>query len=104
MFKRYKEPVDIPTMQPPRRALPAFPERQIISPLPPPSPPDAGVALLALTVVPSAVLAESKFLSLETGMEAGHLVVELVKAYLGEEWQKLFIEKARKGGIEKVPL
>jgi len=40
----------------------------------------------------------------ETGMEAGHLVVELAKGYLGEEWQKAFIDKARKGGIEKVLL
>jgi len=40
----------------------------------------------------------------ETGMEAGFLVVELAKAYLGEEWQKVFIDKARKGGVEKVLL
>ncbi|MCF6354636.1 MAG: DUF3683 domain-containing protein [Candidatus Polarisedimenticolaceae bacterium] len=40
----------------------------------------------------------------ETGMEAGFLVVELAKAYLGEDWQKVFIEKACKGGIEKVLL
>ncbi len=40
----------------------------------------------------------------ETGMEAGFLVVELAKAYLGEGWQKVFIEKARRGGIEKVLL
>ncbi len=40
----------------------------------------------------------------ETGMEAGFLVVELAKAYLGDEWQKVFIDKARRGGIEKVLL
>jgi len=40
----------------------------------------------------------------ETGAVSGLLFVGLVKVYLGEEWQKTFIEKARKGGIEKVLL
>ncbi len=40
----------------------------------------------------------------ETGMEAGFLVVELAKAYLGDDWESAFIEKARRGGIEKVLL
>ncbi len=40
----------------------------------------------------------------ETGMEAGFLVVELAKAYLGDDWESTFIEKARRGGIEKVLL
>ena len=40
----------------------------------------------------------------ETGLESGFLVVELAKAYLGENWQKVFVEKARNGGIERVLL
>jgi Fe-S oxidoreductase len=40
----------------------------------------------------------------ETGLEAGFLVVELAKALLGSDWKKVFAEKARNGGIERVLL
>jgi FAD/FMN-containing dehydrogenase/Fe-S oxidoreductase len=40
----------------------------------------------------------------ETGLKAGFLVVELAKALLGDNWKKVFADKARNGGIERVLL
>lgn len=39
-----------------------------------------------------------------TAMEPRYIVVELVNRYFGEKWQKQFIDKIQKGGIERVLL
>ncbi len=39
-----------------------------------------------------------------TGMEPRYIVVELVNRYFGEKWQRSFIDKVKKGGIERVLL
>ncbi len=39
-----------------------------------------------------------------TGMEPKYIVVELVNRYFGEKWQRTFIDKVKKGGIERVLL
>ncbi len=62
-----------------------------------------GGTMKLLTSCPACQQGLSRYAD-ETGMEAGFLVVELARAYLGEEWQKVFIDKARRGGIEKVLL
>jgi len=40
----------------------------------------------------------------DTGLDTDYIVVELAKHLLGEGWQQAFIDKARKGGIERVLL
>jgi len=40
----------------------------------------------------------------DTGLETDYIVVELVRARLGENWQETFIERASQGGIERVLL
>ncbi|MCW8947202.1 MAG: DUF3400 domain-containing protein, partial [Sedimenticola sp.] len=40
----------------------------------------------------------------ETGLEVSYIVEELVKNRLGEDWQKSFVERVLKGGIERVLL
>jgi Fe-S oxidoreductase len=40
----------------------------------------------------------------DTGMEPRYIVVELVNRYFGEKWQRGFIDKVNKGGIERVLL
>jgi len=39
-----------------------------------------------------------------TGLEPRYIVVELVNRYFGEKWQRHFIDKVQKGGIERVLL
>lgn len=40
----------------------------------------------------------------DTGLETEYIVIELANRILGEKWEKQFIEKAKKGGIERVLL
>jgi len=56
-----------------------------------------------LTSCPACTQGLSRYAD-ETGLEAGFLVVELAKAYLGDDWQDVFVKKARKDGIERVLL
>ncbi|VAX06164.1 FAD/FMN-containing dehydrogenases [hydrothermal vent metagenome] len=56
-----------------------------------------------LTSCPACTQGLSRYTD-ETGLEAGFLVVELAKAYLGDGWQEVFVEKVRRDGIELVLL
>ena len=40
----------------------------------------------------------------ETGLDTDYIVVELANRLMGEHWQREFIERAKKGGIERVLL
>lgn len=40
----------------------------------------------------------------DTGLDTDYIVVELAKNHFGGDWQRQFIEKAKKGGIEQVLL
>ncbi len=40
----------------------------------------------------------------DTGLETEYIVIELANRILGEKWEKEFIEKVKKGGIERVLL
>jgi FAD/FMN-containing dehydrogenases len=40
----------------------------------------------------------------DTGLEAGYIVVELVRQLYGEDWQRRFIDQAQNGGIERILL
>ncbi|GAB4302154.1 MAG: FAD/FMN-binding oxidoreductase [Thiohalomonadaceae bacterium] len=40
----------------------------------------------------------------DTGVEAGYIVVELVRQLHGDDWQRQFIDRAQNGGIERVLL
>ncbi len=40
----------------------------------------------------------------ETGLQTDYIVVELVRERFGENWQQLFIERIRNGGVEQVLL
>jgi len=56
-----------------------------------------------LTVCPSCQQGISRYTD-ETGLDNGYLVVEMANALMGKNWQKNFINKAQKGGIERVLL
>ncbi len=56
-----------------------------------------------LTSCPACVQGLSRYED-ETGMETDYIVVEVAKQVLGEEWLDGFIEKAQRGGVEKVLL
>ncbi len=56
-----------------------------------------------LTACPACVQGLSRYRD-EVGIETDYIVVEMAKRYLGEDWQREFIEKAKCGGIEKVLL
>ena len=40
----------------------------------------------------------------DTGLETDYIVVELANRRLGEQWQKDFIERVKRGGVERVLL
>ncbi len=40
----------------------------------------------------------------DTGLETDYIVVELANHLLGEDWQKVFIEQVKSGGVERVLL
>ena len=40
----------------------------------------------------------------ETGLETDYIVVELAHRLLGDQWQKDFIERVKRGGVERVLL
>lgn len=40
----------------------------------------------------------------DTGLQTEYIVIELAKRVLGENWERQFIEKVKKGGIERVLL
>ncbi len=40
----------------------------------------------------------------DTGLDTDYIVVELANKWLGEDWQERFIERAKRGGIERVLL
>ncbi len=40
----------------------------------------------------------------DTGMQTDYIVVELANRLLGENWQQIFVEKTKQGGIERVLL
>ena len=40
----------------------------------------------------------------DTGLETDYIVVELANRQLGEQWQKDFIERVKRGGVERVLL
>ncbi len=40
----------------------------------------------------------------DTGMQTDYIVVELANRLLGENWQQVFVEKTKQGGIERVLL
>ncbi len=64
---------------------------------------DPGKKMKLLTSCPACVQGLSRYED-DTGMETDYIVVELANNLLGESWQTAFVEKATKGGIEKVLL
>ncbi|MFZ4855622.1 MAG: DUF3683 domain-containing protein [Desulfuromonadaceae bacterium] len=56
-----------------------------------------------LTSCPSCLQGLSRF-EADAGISADYLLVELVRYYLGENWQEEFVAKALNGGIERVLL
>ncbi len=40
----------------------------------------------------------------DTGLDTDYIVVELANKLLGDEWQKLFVDTAKQGGIERILL
>ncbi len=56
-----------------------------------------------LTVCPACQQGLSRYAD-ATGLETDYIVIELANALLGADWQRRFIEQARKGGIERVLL
>jgi FAD/FMN-containing dehydrogenase/Fe-S oxidoreductase len=60
-------------------------------------------AVKILTSCPSCLQGLSRYGD-DTGIEADYIVVEMAKHILGENWMQDYIEKANKGGIEKVLL
>lgn len=54
-----------------------------------------------LTSCPSCLQGLSR-LEDETGVTADYIVVELMRQLHGEDWQKHFIERVKKGGIERI--
>jgi Fe-S oxidoreductase len=56
-----------------------------------------------LTSCPSCLQGLARF-SDDTGAEADYIVVEMAKRLLGEDWLPAFVEKANRGGIERVLL
>lgn len=54
-----------------------------------------------LTSCPSCLQGLSR-LEGETGLEADYIVVEMARNLMGENWQDDFVEKVRRGGIERV--
>ncbi len=56
-----------------------------------------------LTACPACKQGLSRYTD-ETGLEAGIVVVELARAWLGSDWQQTFAERVRNGGIERVLL
>ncbi len=65
--------------------------------------PVAGQRAKILTSCPSCLQGLSRLES-ETGVEADYIVVELMRHLHGENWQKVFTERIRNGGIERVLL
>ncbi len=60
-------------------------------------------AVKILTSCPSCLQGLSRYGN-DTGIEADYIVVEMAKHILGESWMEDYIEKANRGGIEKVLL
>jgi FAD/FMN-containing dehydrogenase/Fe-S oxidoreductase len=56
-----------------------------------------------LTSCPACVQGLSRYRE-DTGLETDYIVVELANRLLGEGWQARFVERARRGGIERVLL
>jgi len=56
-----------------------------------------------LTSCPACVKGLAAY-SAETGIKTDYIVVELVHHLLGPGWQELFVEKLRRGGVERVLL
>ncbi len=56
-----------------------------------------------LTSCPACVQGLSRYED-ETGVETDYIVVEVARQVLGEDWTSDFIERARRGGVEKVLL
>lgn len=54
-----------------------------------------------LTSCPSCLQGLSR-LEGETGVDADYIVVELMRQLHGEDWQKKFVDKIKKGGIERI--
>ncbi len=40
----------------------------------------------------------------DTGVDVDYIVVEMARHLLGEDWQKRFLDRASRGGIERVLL
>ncbi len=62
---------------------------------------DAGGAQKILTSCPSCLQGLSR-LEGGSGVEADYIVVELAKHLMGEDWQERFVERVKRGGIERV--
>ncbi len=60
-------------------------------------------AVKVLTSCPSCLQGLARF-SDDTGAEADYIVVEMARRLLGEDWLPGFVEKANRGGIERVLL
>jgi FAD/FMN-containing dehydrogenase/Fe-S oxidoreductase len=56
-----------------------------------------------LTSCPACVQGLSRYRD-DTGLQTDYIVVELANRLLGENWQKRFVDDARRGGIERVLL
>ncbi|KAB7619608.1 DUF3683 domain-containing protein [Alkalilimnicola sp. S0819] len=56
-----------------------------------------------LTSCPACLQGLSRY-SEDTGVDADYIVIEMARMLLGEDWQSDFIERAKRGGIEKVLL
>jgi len=56
-----------------------------------------------LTSCPACVQGLSRYKD-ETGLDTDYIVVELAKGLFGESWDKDFVEKANRGGVEQVLL
>jgi Fe-S oxidoreductase len=68
---------------------------------------EEGVNLLkpakVLTSCPACLQGLSRYRD-DIGVESDYIVVELARKRLGENWDKEFLEKVNKGGIERVLL
>ena len=56
-----------------------------------------------LTSCPSCQQGLSRYEN-DTGLQTEYIVIELANRIMGESWEKQFVEKVKKGGIERVLL
>ena len=65
---------------------------------------DANASVKILTSCPSCLQGLSRYANDGGGIEADYIVVEIAKHLLGENWLPEYVDRANKGGIERVLL